>query len=48
MSEEIEVKIPDIMYGEISKIISEHKEYGYESIEEFLRESLRLNFMRLK
>lgn len=48
MSEEIKVKIPDIMYAEICKIISEHKKYGYESVEEFIRESLRMNFMRLK
>ena len=43
----VNVQIADVMYNEIMRIMRDHPKYGYESVEEFLRDSLRINFMRL-
>ncbi|MDD3966878.1 MAG: hypothetical protein PHP63_07515 [Candidatus Marinimicrobia bacterium] len=40
------VEIPDEMYSEISAIVNENPEYGYENVEEFVREAIRRNFDR--
>lgn len=41
MDEVIQVKIPIGIYNEISVFLKNHGEYGYDSIEHFIRSSLR-------
>ncbi len=42
----IQVEIPEEMHAEIQAIVTENPEYGYENIEEFVREAIRRNFDR--